>query len=393
MIKKNRMNHVQKNGVPCGDHPRAWLFRHRITGLLTTSAIALVLLSACGMNDAGEAKPSSGTKPEQQLTVIDTDAARQQVTDELVVSSIDKLGDVYARSWLSDEELIVERQTRLLIHNVKTGKERALLPDRKAPQLLVVVSPDQRHVFFTEGSTSSKYVIRGYILELSSGKVTPVGKLDMSNEVSWGDKEHLITGAPDGKIYLIGLDGKAKKMNFQDPNRSELIAHVEKVGNAIFYTGHDKQGYPVLNRFTIDHPQAVTIANDAMSFAVSPDGKWIAIEKRKWNTSEPARMVILNGQGQEKGTVGQGTLMSRGSWSSDGSKLAFSIYDEDQQGMRGLYVFDQSTGKTTPVTTNIQSYDSPTVWSPSARFLSMYQNISEGGKQLNQSYIVQFKEK
>jgi hypothetical protein len=75
------------------------------------------------------------------------------------------------------------------------------------------------------------------------------------------------------------------------------------------------------------------------------------------------------------------------------AELAFSIYDEDQQGMRELYVFDQSTGKTTPVTTDIQSYDSPTVWSPSARFLSMYQNISEGGKQLNQSYIVQFKEK
>lgn len=393
MIKQNRMNHVQKNGVPCGDHPRAWLFRYRITGLLTMSAVALVLLSACGMNDAREGKPSSGTKPGQQLTVIDTDAARQQVTDELVVSSIDKLGDVYARSWLSDEELIVERQTRLLIHNVKTGKERALLPDRKAPQLLAVVSPDQRHVFFTEGSTSSKYDIRGYILELSSGKVTPIGKLDMSNEVSWGDKEHLITGAPDGKIYLIGLDGKAKELKFQDPNRTELITHVEKVGNAIFYTGNDKQGYRVLNRFTMDHPQAVTIANGAASFAVSPDGKWIAIEKRKWNTSEPARMIVLDEHGKEKGTVGQGTLMSRGSWSSDGSKLAFSIYDEDQQGMRGLYVFDQSTGKTTPVTTDIQSYDSPTVWSPSARFLSMYQNISEGEKQLNQSYIVQFKEK
>lgn len=149
----------------------------------------------------------------------------------------------------------------------------------------------------------------------------------------------------------------------------------------------------MLNRFTLNHPQAVTIAEGAMSFAVSPDGKSIAIEKRKWNTSEPARMIILDEQGKEKGIVGQGTLMSRGSWSSDGSKLAYSIYDEDQQGMRGLYVFDQSTGKTTPVTTDIQSYDSPTVWSPSARFLSMYQNISEGGKQLNQSYIVEFKRK
>ncbi|URJ61801.1 WD40 repeat domain-containing protein [Paenibacillus polymyxa] len=393
MIKKNIDSYGQKNGSFRREDSRTRVFRQKATGMLITGLIAGGLLSGCGMKSAGETNPAFGMKPGQQLTVIDTDAAQKQVTDELVVSSIDRLGDVYARSWLSDEELIVERQTRLLIHNVKTGKERILTPGRKAPQLLAVVSPDQRHVFFTEGSTSSKYDIQGYILELSSGKVTSIGKLDMTNEVSWSDENDLITGRPDGKIQLIGLDGKAEELSFQDPNRSELMSHVEKVGNAIFYTGSDKQGYPVLNRFTLNHPQAITIAEGAMSFAVSSDGKSIAIEKRKWNTSEPARMIILDEQGKEKGIVGQGTLMSRGSWSSDGSKLAFSIYDEDQQGMRGLYVFDQSTGKTTPVTTDIQSYDSPTVWSPSARFLSMYQNISEGGKQLNQSYIVEFKRK
>ncbi|AZH28692.1 MULTISPECIES: hypothetical protein [Paenibacillus] len=393
MMKKNLDSHGQKNGFPRLKHPYARFFRHKVTGLLMTGLIAGGLLGGCGIKSAGETIPTSGMKPGQKLTVIDMEAARQQVSDELVVQSIDRLGDVYARSWLSDEELIVERQNQLWIHNVKTNKERVLTPGRKALQLLAVVSPDQRHVFFTEGSTSSKYDIQGYILELSSGKVTSVGQLDMTNEVSWGDRDHLITGTPDGKIHLIGLDGKAEELSFQDPNHSELIAHVEKVGNAIFYTGNDKQGYPVLNRFTLNHPQAVTIAEGAMSFAVSLDGKSIAIEKRKWNTSEPARMIILDEQGKEKGIVGQGTLMSRGSWSSDGSKLAFSIYDEDQQGMRGLYVFDQSTGKTTPVTTDIQSYDSPTVWSPSARFLSMYQNISEGGKQLNQSYIVEFKKK
>ncbi|WP_348624768.1 WD40 repeat domain-containing protein [Paenibacillus peoriae] len=393
MIKRNIDSFGQKNGSSHREGSRTRFLRQKATRVLMTGLIVGGLLSGCGMKNAGETNPASGMKPGQQLTVIDTDAARQQVTDELVVSSIDRLGDVYARSWLSDEELIVERKTQLWIHNVETDKERILTPGRKAPQLLAVVSPDQRHVFFTEGSTSSKYDIQGYILELSSGKITPIGKLDMTNEVSWSDENDLIAGTPDGKIQLIGLDGKAKELSFQDPNRSELMSHVEKVGNAIFYTGSDKQGYPVLNRFTLNHPQAVTIAEGAMSFAVSPDGKSIAIEKRKWNTSEPARMIILDEQGKEKGIVGQGTLMSRGSWSSDGSKLAFSIYDEDQQGMRGLYVFDQSTGKTTPVTTDIQSYDSPTVWSPSARFLSMYQNISEGGKQLNQSYIVEFKEK
>lgn len=54
------------------------------------------------------------------------------------------------------------------------------------------------------------------------------------------------------------------------------------------------------------HPQAVTIANGASFFAVSSDGKWIAIEKRKWNTSEPARMIVLDEHGKEKGIVGQG---------------------------------------------------------------------------------------
>lgn len=65
-------------------------------------------------------------------------------------------------------------------------------------------------------------------MELGSGKVTSIGKLDMTNEVSWSDENDLITGTPDGKIQLIGLDGKAKELSFQDPNRSELMSHVEK---------------------------------------------------------------------------------------------------------------------------------------------------------------------
>lgn len=54
----------------------------------------------------------------------------------------------------------MERKTQLWIHNVETDKERILTPGRKAPQLLAVVSPDQRHVFLLKVAPAANMIFK-----------------------------------------------------------------------------------------------------------------------------------------------------------------------------------------------------------------------------------------
>lgn len=67
------------------------------------------------------------------------------------------------------------------------------------------------------------------------------------------------------------------------------------------------------------------------------------------------------------------------------------MYTEGEQGMKGMYVFDKASGKTTPLSTEIQAYDSPAVWSPDGKSLMVYQTVYEGEKSNNVTYVVHLK--
>lgn len=351
--------------------------------------VAGAVLAGCSQAKT-EANREIIQKPHQQITVIDTAADGKADSREIQVEQIEKLKDVFGRTWLSDHEIILNRDNVLMIRDLNSKAERRLTGKGDAGQYLAVISPDGKHVIFTGGNPKDKYDIEGHILDIATGKITNVQKLSIQSEISWADNEHVIVGTDEGQINLIDLQGKRTNLKFEDPEPPAVPNFVKKVGERIYYLGEQK-GYPVLKMFTLTQPKVKTIIDGTNVFNISPDGKTIAVEKREWNTTKDAELQLIDADGKKLGTVGKGTLLGRGSWSPDGTKIAFSIYTEGEQGMKGLYIFDQTTGKTTPLSTEIQAYDSPAVWSPDGKSLMMYQTFNEGEKSYDITYVIHLK--
>ena len=333
----------------------------------------MLLLSACStLTSTGGLRSA-----ESQLTVLPLDTSTQKQADEVLLSSVEPLKNRYARTWLSDTELIINKQDRLYIYNTTTAKEKLFTPERTSPQYLALASQDSQHVFFTEGADGDPYEIQGYIWEMSTGKVTSIGRLDITNTVSWADNQHLITDQIGGGIRLIDLDGHSSDVVLPHSVQQDDVANVQKVGKVIYYLSPDTTVYRLVQYANQSEPTVTPIARNVRTFTVSPDGERIAIEQRIWNTTEPAKLVIMDTQGNVKGTLGQGSLISNSVWSPDSRMLAFSINQVNQQGMNGLYIFDQQTGKTTPVFAKIQDSNASIQWNPSGDHLSMYDESNE----------------
>ncbi|WP_411342737.1 WD40 repeat domain-containing protein [Paenibacillus sp. WLX1005] len=321
-----------------------------------------LLLTGCNTNSTAG----------QTLTVLD-DQQTTPAEETVTLTSLDKLDKVYGRTWLSADELIINRDNRLLIHNAATGKETELTPGRKGLQLLATASPDGKYVYFTEGVPDDRYTIYGYMLNVATGKVNKVGLVDMVNEATWADNTHLISGRAGTGLQMIDVQGQITKLSLQEEHPAENIQWVQQSGSQIYYLGDDGKGYSVLNRADISKRQAATILTGTMNFDVMPGGKQIAVLQQKWNSNEPTKLIIVDNNGKMLGTISEGTLLGRPAWSPDGKLLAFTIYQESQQGMKGLYIFDQTTGKMTPITSELQAYNTSIRWNPDGTRLSLYQ--------------------
>ncbi|WP_322922907.1 WD40 repeat domain-containing protein [Paenibacillus campi] len=308
----------------------------------------------------------TGCSSEPKLTVIDHTATVPAQTS-ISLSSLDRLEHVYGRTWLTADEIIIERNTRLIVHNAATGAERELTPGRQGVQLLAETSPDGRYVFFTEGVPNDRYTITGHILDTTSGIINNIGKLDMINEMHWADDTHLISGTPDTGLQKIDLQGQQTLLPLQGANTKDSIMLVQQVGQTIYFVSGS-----ALNRVQQGDVQATPIATDVWDFNVAPDGQSIVIQQVGHKQSEPSKLIVIDANGKTVGTVAEGTLLGRPAWSPDGNMIAFSIYQESQQGMKGLYIFNRSTGTTTPITTQFQAYNSSIRWSPDSRRLSLY---------------------
>ncbi|MDQ1234568.1 Tol biopolymer transport system component [Paenibacillus sp. SORGH_AS306] len=329
----------------------------------------ILLLSACStLTNTGGLRSS-----EPQLTVLPLDTSMQKQADEVMLTSVAPLKNVYGRTWLSDTKLIINKKDRLYMYHLENGKENALTPGRTSPQYLALTSQDGQHVFFTEGVDGDPYQILGYIWDVSTGNVTSIGQLDITSTVSWADNKHLITTKVGGGMRLIDLNGHSSDVVLPDAvQQQDSLDSVQKVGKIIYYLSPDTNVYRLVQYANQSEPTITPIANDVRAFSVSPDGQRIAIEQRVWNTTEPAKLIMIDTEGHVEGTLGQGSLISRSVWSPDSRMLAFSIHQVNQQGMNGLYIFDQHTGKTTPVFAKIQDANTSMQWNPSGDHLSLY---------------------
>lgn len=324
-------------------------------------------------------------KPGRKMTVIDPPTDKH--ADTLALERIDRLDERFALAWLSEEELLYQTNpltTELLqIHNLKTGASQAtaMRAERSA-----VVSPDRKHVFLLSD-------LQADIADLISGQVISLPTSD--DRVSWilrdavgawaNDQAYvlpIVKGDNEYSLLYVRVDGTATPVSIRDEDQP--IQKVMVYGESIYYLTFDQQ----LKMLDEHGNYAKLISNQVADFALSPDGIRIALALV--SGKDEVSLILSDAQGQtQKSTGVKGRLLQQLSWSPDGHRLAFAIFNL-AQGMTGLYVMDKQTGSMLPLST-FQTLKSPIVWSPSGQQLLISQRDESSPDSKAFSTIYRFK--
>ncbi|WP_312116266.1 hypothetical protein [Brevibacillus reuszeri] len=321
----------------------------------------------------------------RKMTVIDPPAYKQP--DTLALERIDRLDEMFALAWLSEEELLYQKAPltteHLQIRNLKTGASQAtdMSAERSA-----VVSLDRKHVLLLSDLWAG-------IADLTSGQVL---SLPVSDEhVSWilrnavgawaNDQAYVLPIVKGDKKYgllYVRVDGTATPVSI--PDEDQPIQKVMAHGDSIYYLTSDQQ----LKALVEHRNHAQLISNQVADFALSPDGTRLALARV--TGKDEVSLILSDAQGQtQKSTGVNGRLLQQLSWSPDGHRLAFAIFNL-AQGMTGLYVMDTQTGSMLSLST-FQTLKSPIVWSPSGQQLLISQRDESSSDSKAFSTIYRFK--
>ncbi|GIO09980.1 hypothetical protein J31TS6_60080 [Brevibacillus reuszeri] len=323
--------------------------------------------------------------PGRKMTVIDPPTDKHP--DTLALERIDRLDEMFALAWLSEEELLYLTNPltteNLQIHNLKTGASQAtaMRAERSA-----VVSPDRKHVFLLSD-------LQAGIADLNSGQVISLPTSD--DRVSWilrdavgawaNDQAYvlpIVKGDNKYSLLYARVNGTATPVSI--PDEDQPIQKVMMHGESIYYLTFDQQ----LKMLDEHGKYAKLISHQVADFALSPDGIRIALALV--SGKDEVSLILSDAQGQtQKSTGVKGRLLQQLSWSPDGHRLAFAIFNL-AQGMTGLYVMDTLTGSMLPLST-FQTLKSPIVWSPSGQQLLISQRDESSPDSKAFSTIYRFK--
>jgi hypothetical protein len=343
--------------------------------VFTAMAVLLTVMAGCGGSGTGN------------VTV--KDPPNRETGGKMELVQIERKDDLYGLAWLSDTEIISTRKPlwmegMIYVHSQGGAKG----PDRELgihSALTVNPSPDRTHLFVSNRMNAS-------FVQIADGKRV---SLDVSDETYSGHLNGDVRGAWIGEnAYLLvttyglsvaGIHGDTTLV-WTMKEYSESILKVEAVPDledpnrfkAYFL---DQRG--VLYKMNVvfdhlNHPSAKgepqQVRTKVVDFSVSADGSKLAVAVE---TSENKNTVYLMETGTpDKATVlAEGRLAKQISWSPDGSKLAYSLFNLERGGS-GLYVMDTKEGRTALVSLypNLQSM---LTWSPDGNRLMMSQENPE----------------
>jgi hypothetical protein len=321
----------------------------------------------------------------QQITVKEPPV--QEKSENLVLEEIKRLDGVYGMAWLSDEEILTTSAPKwmegeLSTHDVQTGKDH---PIGIASGMWVNLSPDRKYAYIYENSRMQASFVR-----MADGKRVRVqmgdGDISILNgqvQGAWLDNQTYVIATVQG-LSQATLDGKVTPVAIL--GEQETVVKVlsapssssQKL-NRLYYLNNHKQLYVLpINSGTSDKSEnaakATLVQSQVVDFTLSPDGTQaaFAIETKE---NENALVVTKLDQTKQGKVITSGRFVRQLSWSPDGSKLAFALFNLER-GTTGLYVMNTLTGYMTPVSyyPNLQSV---LWWSPSGKQLMMSQENQE----------------
>ncbi|WP_282939155.1 hypothetical protein [Paenibacillus sp. RC67] len=338
--------------------------RQRGTATGIRKAVHAALIATLGLFAAG----CDGNQG-RAITIID--APSQGTADEIALVRVDRLEGLYAYDWLTDQELLGAERTlsnvTLTIRKLETGET---LPTDIPASSEVHISPDRQHaVVLIKNRGKAEMLVLSGGTSVSNGPSMVVGDEVLSYFISqsrgsWKDNSTYIVPVVNPQreygLALLTTDGGITYLTV--PGSKDLIQKVESRNNTLYILNASKQ----LLKFDLGSKQSTVLYERIAAFSLSPDGGQLAVVVGT-AVDEESLKIINTVDATSSAFVAKGRLLRQPSWSPDGSKLAFAIFNLNQ-GISGLYVMNAKTGRMAPIAAE-QNPEAPILWSPSGRQL------------------------
>ncbi|WP_169083931.1 TolB family protein [Paenibacillus sp. PL91] len=333
----------------------------------------LLFVTACSSEE--DANRVIIKEPGETITVID-DAGKEAGEPAVSVEKMERYENVEMTDWLDEETVIVSKENtsldKMKLEELSDSYPRSLYLynlNTKQYELL----KEQDHVFLGGASLSSDkknllyhefelgdpvyYVLNLDTLDSFGIIGNPIGG---AASAKWADDQTIIGAAYSGGAYTASTTGSIAPI--ADLNEEALFI-VEKMKDKVYYNTNSDESLKMLNLATKE--KASLNIDHVYGIAPSPDGNQMLVLQSNGSKSV---LILCDADGGNRNTIAEGTELGGVSWSPDQRMIAFSE-KADVNGMtvKGLYLYDMLTGKSTQLAVDIEN--AVTSWSPSGKTL------------------------
>ncbi|MFS0839116.1 hypothetical protein [Paenibacillus sp. 1P03SA] len=300
------------------------------------------------------AAPGCDSSPSPSVTVVDPPASGNN--GDTVLAGIRHLDKFYAMGWSPQGELIgipgdSPVGATLEFRNLAGDKTRDTgIKGATGIQM----APDGKYAWVYH-----RYEGTADIYHLETGRVIRIGPQTRELLGAWIDEESYLAvlTEPNNRLVRFGTDGEMTAVEHEDVP-SGIVKAAIKDGRLYMLSGDGE----LTVTETGGGSARIWSRSGVSDFAVAPGGQRIALVTVTGPDQKTLVLADAARGGSEK-PAARGRLLQQLSWSPDGSRLAFSVFSPDQ-GMTGLYVMNEASGRMIPVSYK-PNVTSDIEWSPS----------------------------
>lgn len=345
------------------------------TKMVIMGSVTALLLFVTACSSEENANKVIIKEPGKTITVID-DAGKDAGEPDVSVEKIERYENVEISDWLDEETVIVSKENTsldkmkleelsdsyprsLYMYNLNTKQYEPLKEQDNVFLGGAALSSDKKHLLYHEFDLGDPVY---YVLNLDTLDSFGITGNNIGGAASaqWADEETIIGAAYSGGAYTASTTGSIASLA---ELKEEALFIVEKMKDKVYYNTNSDASLKVLNLAT---KEKTSLNFDHVYGVVpSPDGNQILVLQSNGSKSV---MILCDADGGNQKTIAEGTELGGVSWSPDQRLIAYSQKaDVNGTTVKGLYLYDMLTGKSTQLAVDIEN--AATSWSPSGKTL------------------------
>lgn len=356
----------------------------------------LLISMSVGVTGCKQESADAAGKNNNVTIIKDTKDIKATKTAKVKTDTYEGVSGV---SWIDENNIIVSKvnkelqpikidtntvkadfdMTNLYLYDLDSKSEK-VIGDKSEYTKSGVVSPDQKHIFYTSENEEDG---TGYISDRNGNIITKISDSDIDAydliNANWiNDKQIIIPCHSIGGFAIINVDGNIEKIkdvektNNKDDEEAISIVNPVKVGDKIYYNKMHvwKEGSKLIVYDTKTKEKKMLIKDEVLEFKLSNNKDQLVaiIYNSDKNIHELTTMDL---EGENRQILTEGSISSV-SWSKDGSKIAYTSYEEYES---GVYIVDTKTKEKKLVTEGDGYYD--VVCSPSGKKLMVNRTVDD----------------